>query len=130
MAIELAFQLADPKRQGAIHPFAFLQSCKHCPSAAKVVSGESFYHEIKKTRIEMTLSYDMASMQINDVTDEFIDRPPEEQQHHHHHATTARSKAAHKGSHIISQPQLVMYELPITIQEIIAIYLLEVVFIK
>jgi hypothetical protein len=121
VAIELAFQLADPKRQGAIHPFAFLQSCKQCPSSAKVVSGESFYHEIKKTRIEMTLSYDMASMQINDVTDEFVvDRPPG-----HLHATTARPKGSLKGSNI-RQPQLVVYELPITIQEIIAIYLLEV----
>jgi tetratricopeptide (TPR) repeat protein len=106
VSIELGFQFADTQKKGVAHPYELIKAIKKCSVAAKSVTGDTFFDQIKSTRCEVLLTVNTQSPEVIDVTDNFmggagrIDRTIEIQQ--------------------------VGYELPLTLDEALAIYLLEV----
>ena len=103
VAMELAFQLVDPQRKGVSHPQDIKRSTKSCTSAAKVVTGDTFTERILGCKCEISLLIDTSMFGFSNLEN-----------------TTGNSG---DGS---SQIQTGIYELPMTIDETMAIFLTEV----
>jgi tetratricopeptide (TPR) repeat protein len=106
VAIELGFQLADTQKRGVAHPYELIKAIKKCAVAAKAVTGDTFFDQIKSTRCEVLLTVNMMISEVIDVTDNFV--------------------GENGGPGSSGDVQRVGYELPLTLDETLSIYLLEV----
>lgn len=106
VAIELGFQLVDSQKRGVAHPYELIKAIKKCAIAAKAVTGDTFFDQIKSARCEVLLTVNMTSPEVIDVTDNFVNE--------------------NGGNGSSGDVQRVGYELPLTLDETLSIYFLEV----
>ena len=103
-AMLLPFKVCDMQQRNIAHPMQLSQLLSSYPSSARLLMGSDLVKILSQIRIEVPLSIDMRSGSLTNLHQEPIVDAQGKQQ---------------------PPPQKVFYELPISVEEYLALYLLE-----